>query len=211
MTATASATESDFFVAEPITRNPPIPSRRSRWLVRYVLTICFGVAATLAWQSYGQTSKQMIATRAPDLGWSPQAKQRIASWVEQLGWTKLPVDAENAAHRPIVPQSAQPEKAATALDTFATKESVDLQQIHQMALDLAAVRQTLEQISADQTKMAGEINNLLVTDMEIFLKIPAPPATASPRKPTSVVPPSRVPNRRTDLLPDQSLVDNFRN
>ena len=84
----------------------------------------------MAWQSYGQTSKQMIATRAPDLGWSPQAKQRIASWVEQLGWTKPPADAENAAHRPMVPQTAQSEKAATALDTFATKESVDPQQIH---------------------------------------------------------------------------------
>ena len=211
MTATVSATESDFFVAEPITRNPPIPSRRSRWLVRYVLTICFGVAATLAWQSYGQTSKQMIATRAPDLGWSPQAKQRIASWVEQLGWTKPPADAENAAHRPMVPQTGQSEKAATALDTLATKESVDSQQIHQMALDLAAVRQTLEHVSADQTKMAGEINNLLVTDMEMFLKIPAPASAAAPRKPTPVAPPLRAPNRRTDLIPDQSLVDNFRN
>jgi hypothetical protein len=209
MTA-ASATESDFF-AEPITRNPPVPSQRSRWLVRYVLAICFGVAATLAWQSYGQATKQMIATRAPDLAWSPQAKQRIATWVEQLGWTKLPADAENAAHHPMVSQTAQPEKAATALDTFATKESVDSQQIHQMALDLAAVRQTLEQVSASQTKMAGEINNLLVTDMEMFLKIPAPPAAGLPRKPTPVAPPLRAPNRRTDAIPDQSLVNNFRN
>jgi len=29
-------------------------------------------------------------------------------------------------------------------------------------------------VAASQTKMAGEINNLLVTDMEIFLKIPTP-------------------------------------
>jgi hypothetical protein len=211
MTATASATQSDFFVADPITRNPPVPSQPSRWLVRYVLAISFGVAATLAWQSYGQTSKQMIATRAPDLAWSPEAKQKIASWVEQLGWTKLPADAENTPHRPIVSQTAQPAKAATALDTFATKESVDPQQIHQMALDLGAVRQTLEQVSASQTKMADEINNLLVTDMEMFLKIPAPPSAAAPRKSTPVAPPLRAPNRRTDLIPDQSLADNFRN
>jgi hypothetical protein len=207
MTATASATQSDFFVTDPITRNPPVPSQPSRWFVRYGLAICFGVAATLAWQSYGQATKQMIA----NLAWSPQAKQRIATWVEQLGWTKLPADAENAAHHPMVSQTAQPEKAATALDTFATKESVDSQQIHQMALDLAAVRQTLEQVSASQTKMAGEINNLLVTDMEMFLKIPAPPAAGLPRKPTPVAPPLRAPNRRTDAIPDQSLVNNFRN
>jgi hypothetical protein len=211
MNAKASATESDFFVAEPITRTPPVPSQPSRWLVRYVLAICFGVAATLAWQSYGQATKQMIATRAPDLGWSPQAKQRIASWVERLGWTTLP-DAENKPHRPIVPQSAQESKGAqTVSDTSTTTGSIDPQQIHQMALDLAAVRQMLEQVAASQTKMAGEIDNLLVTDMEMFLKIPAPPAAAPSAKPTPVTPRLGAPNRRTDLTPDQSLADNFRN
>jgi hypothetical protein len=211
MTATAGATQSDFFVTDPITRNPPVPRQPSRWLVRYGLAISFGVAATLAWQSYGQATKQMIATRAPELGWSPEAKQRIASWVEQLGWTKLPVDAENTLNRLNMPQIAQSEKAATVLDTFATKESVDPQQVHQMALDLASLRQILEQVAASQTKIAGEINNLLVTDMEMFLKIPAPKSAAAPRKPTPVAPPLHAPNRRTDLLPDHSLVNNFRN
>jgi hypothetical protein len=32
-----------------------------------------------------------------------------------------------------------------------------------------------------------------------------------PRKPTPVAPPLRAPNRRTDAIPDQSLVNNFRN
>jgi hypothetical protein len=211
MTATASTIQPDCFVGEAITRDPPVPSQPSRWLVRYLLAILFGVAATLAWQSYGQATKQMIARRAPELGWSPEAKQRIARWVEQLGWTKLPADAENTPNRLNMPQIAQAAKAATALDTFATKESVDPQQVHQLALDVAALRQILEQIAASQTKMAGEINNLLVTDMEMFLKIPAPKSAAAPRKPTPVAPPLHAPNRRTDLLPDQSLVNNFRN
>jgi hypothetical protein len=57
--------------------------------------------------------------------------------------------------------------------------------------------------------MAAEIDNLLVTDMEIFLKIPTPPQppTASSRKPLPVTPPARAPNRRTDLTPNQSLAD----
>ena len=56
--------------------------------------------------------------------------------------------------------------------------------------------------------MAAEIDNLLVTDMEIFLKIPTPPQppTASSRRPLPVTP-SRAPNRRTDLAPNQSLAD----
>src|SRR5215471_2652594 len=62
--------------------------RGSRGFARFPLAICIGVAGTLAWQSYGEATKQIIATRAPELGWSPEAKQMIASWVQQLGWTK---------------------------------------------------------------------------------------------------------------------------
>ena len=53
--------------------------RSSRSFGRYLIAICVGVAGTLAWQSYGDAAKQVIATRAPELGWSPETKQ-IASW-----------------------------------------------------------------------------------------------------------------------------------
>ncbi len=209
---TTNVTHSDFFDAEPITKNPPVPTQPSRLLVRYLLATSLGVAATLAWQSYGQATKQMIATRAVDLGWSPEAKQRIASWVEQLGWTKLPGEAENAPNRPLVPRTAQPTTAATALDKVTTKEAVDPQQVQQMASDLATLRQMLEQVAASQIKMAGDINNLLVTDMEMFLKMPTQPSAAAPsRRPIPVAPPVRAPNRHTDLVPDHSLANNFRN
>jgi hypothetical protein len=38
--------------------------RGSRGFARFLLAICIGVAATLAWQSYGEATKQIIATRA---------------------------------------------------------------------------------------------------------------------------------------------------
>src|SRR5215472_18196446 len=96
MTTTASTTEFDFLLGDPSTEKPPVPGRSSRGLARYVLAICIGVAATLAWQAYGQATKQTIATWAPDLGWSPEAKQVIANWVAQLGWTKPFAGSENA-------------------------------------------------------------------------------------------------------------------
>ena len=46
----------------------------SRGFIRYLVAICIGVAATLAWQSYGEAAKQIIATRAPEMGWSPDSK-----------------------------------------------------------------------------------------------------------------------------------------
>jgi hypothetical protein len=217
MSATTSATLSEFSVGEPITESPVRVRTASRGFVRYMLAICIGVAATLAWQSYGQTAKRIIATRVPELGWSPETKQTIANWLEQLGWTKLPTSSDAAA-RLSLPETAQAATVAqTAPDKVAPRvpiaASVDPQQIQQIARDIAGLRQSIEQVVAGQTKMAGEINNLLVTDMEIFLKIPTPPQppAALSRKPIPAAPPLRAPNRRTDVTPNQSLADSFRN
>jgi hypothetical protein len=49
--------------------------RSSRGIARFLVAICIGVAGTLAWQSYGQAAKQMLAAKAPELGWSPESKQ----------------------------------------------------------------------------------------------------------------------------------------
>jgi hypothetical protein len=48
------------------------PSRRRRVLVaaaRVAATFCIGVAATLAWQPYGDAARMMIANASPQLGW----------------------------------------------------------------------------------------------------------------------------------------------
>src|SRR5215470_13081309 len=76
--------------------------RGSRGFVRYLVAVLIGVAATLAWQSYGDAAKQVIATSAPELGWSPEVKQMIAKWMQQLGWTKPPAveNARRPLHRP---------------------------------------------------------------------------------------------------------------
>jgi hypothetical protein len=209
--------QSEFSIGEPITDNPVRVRLASRGFVRYMLAICMGVAATLAWQSYGQTAKRIIATRVPELGWSPLSKQTIANWVAQLGWTKLPTSSDPAAP-PSLPETAQAATVAhTASDKVAPRvpiaASIDPQQIQQIARDIAGLRQSVEQVVDSQTKMAAEINNLLVTDMEIFLKIPAPPQppAALSRKPIPAAPPLRAPNRRTDVTPNQSLADGFRN
>lgn len=80
-----------------------VKKRRSRGIVRYLVAIAIGVLGTLAWQSYGETSKQIIATKAPELGWSPESRQMIASWVQQLGLTKQPASSESTG--PETPQS----------------------------------------------------------------------------------------------------------
>ncbi len=51
------------------------PRKRASFaLARFLVTFCIGVAATLAWQSYGDAARGMIARSSPRLGWlAPQA------------------------------------------------------------------------------------------------------------------------------------------
>jgi hypothetical protein len=140
-------------------------SRSSRGLARYLVAICIGVAATLAWQSYGE-----------ELGWSPEVKQIIV--VQTLPAAVVP-------------------KAPTA-------STIDPEQVNQIALDLGALRQTVDQLAASQDQMVHQIDTLqtsnqeiLTSNQEILEKIPAPPppppAVAPTGKPATRTPSSRAP------------------
>ena len=155
--------------------------RSSRGFTRYLVAVLIGVAATLAWQSYGDVAKQIVATSAPGLGSSPEAKQMIASWIELLGWTKPPAGSQK--------------QALPVAQTASTAPSIDPAQAQQIARDLATLRQTVEQLAAGLDQVTREIGKLEAADVEILAKItPAPPPprpiAAPARKPTPAAPPS---------------------
>ena len=154
--------------------------RASRGFARFLLAICIGVAATLAWQSYGEATKRIIATRAPELGWSLEAKHMIVSWVERLGWTKQPAGPETTAIRPSVPETSQAATVAqTAPENGAPKgpaaSYLDPEQVHQMARDLAALRQNVDQLIASQNQMARAVARQEAALVDILVKMPERP------------------------------------
>ncbi|HXX51375.1 MAG TPA: hypothetical protein VEI98_08840 [Xanthobacteraceae bacterium] len=168
--------------------------RRPRRFARYVLAICIGAAATLAWQSYGEAAKRIVATRAPELGWSPETKQAIASFIQQLGWTK-PSDGTVRPSVAEAPQAAHVAQIAPGAPTTPTAPSLDPEQVHQIALDLAALRQTVERLAAGQDQMTREVEKLQAVDMEILAKTPSPPLQ-SPAAPASKPTPTAQPSSR---------------
>jgi hypothetical protein len=162
--------------------------RALRALFRYAIVICLAVAGTLAWQSYGEAAKQMVATRAPDLGWSPQAKETIASWVAQLGWAKAPEETQLSAVRQ--PVAATPVAVTqTASDTIEAKApavaSVDPEQMQQIMQSLTTLQQSVGQLAATQDQMGRQITSLQTNEVEILKRVPAPPPppAAPVRKP----------------------------
>jgi hypothetical protein len=159
---------------------------------RYLVALCIGVAAILAWQSYGEAAKQIIATRAPELGWSPEAKQRIASWMQQLGRTKPAVVESKAAPVTQTAPMVAAKQPTTALDP---------QQVQQIKADVGAVREaverllaemrkTVERLAAGQELMVRDVDGLKAANEEILAKIPTPPPKrpAPARKPALIAP-----------------------
>src|SRR5260370_42666838 len=157
-------------------KRPSLGKRASRAVVRFLITFCIGVAAALAWQSYGDAAREMIASSSPQLGWlAPQAAP--------LAQTASDIVA------PAAPRAPSP----------------DLQQLKAMLLDLAAARQNVEQLAAQfaagQQQMAGDIATLRAAQQDILHKIsPPPPRPAAiparkPVPPTSALSPQAPPVR----------------
>jgi hypothetical protein len=147
----------------------PSPGRRaSRGLARFLVVFCSGVAATLAWQLYGDTARAMIANSSPPLGWlAPQS---------------APV-ARIAPVAQIAPEAVAPTAAASP-------------ELQQLTVGLASVHQSIDlleaQLAADQQQMAGGIAKLQADQQEILHKLsatPLRPAAAPPSKPTMGMPP----------------------
>ncbi len=157
--------------------------RGSRGFGRYLFAILIGVAATLAWQTYGESTKQIIVTRAPELGWSPQTKHMIATAIQWVGWTSPPAGPEKQA--PLVAQTPPP------------NPSLDPAQVQQITQSLASLRQTAEQLAGGQDQIAREIRRLESAVAELNAKIPESPewSVAPARKPVPVPPSSRAPRQ----------------
>lgn len=72
MSSTRSEFPADLLAGEPSVVRLPPRKRPGRFLV----AVGIGVAATLAWQSYGDAARDIIASSYPQLGWlAPQAAQ----------------------------------------------------------------------------------------------------------------------------------------
>jgi hypothetical protein len=154
--------------------------RGSRGFARYLVAGLIGVAATLAWQSYGDAAKQVIATKAPELGWSPEAKQMIATSIQWIGLTKPTAGPEKTTPEIIAPKAP-------------SVPSIDPEKVQQMTQSLAALRQTVEQLAAGQDQITRVIGRLETAVAELIVKIPEPPPqrpAAPARKPTPIAPPS---------------------
>ena len=143
-------------------KRPPLGRRASRALP-LLITFCIGVAATLAWQSYGDECREMIARSFPQLGW-------LAAQAAPIAQT-APDNIASAE-----PAAPSPEFRAISLSLAAVRQSVD---------------QLVAQFASGQEQMTRDITKLEAAEQEILRKISTPPPRppeAPARKPLPPAP-----------------------
>src|SRR5258708_3747687 len=112
-------------------RRQSLAARVPLAIARFLITFGVGVATTLAWQSYGDAAREMIANSAPQLGWlAPQA---------------APVERS-------VPDAIEPAATRAA--------AADPQQLNPLSLDLHPVPQRVDPVAARQEPMTRTVHQL---------------------------------------------------
>jgi hypothetical protein len=189
---------------------PSIVRRLFRSLARFSIAVLIGVAATLLWQSYGNEAKELVRTWVPSVAWLLSAPK-----------TKFPANVDVAAEHTaaIAPAGAPaqwtgPTSLPAAPAPAAASDSA--QQLEAIASDLAAVRRSLEDLTAKQQQMAQEIATLHTMEQDIKEKVspptpsqaapvpphrPQPRAAAPPPRPSPAQPPSTTPSPPTERSP----------
>lgn len=163
------AVQGTILEADPLPRQPSLHKRVSRTLIRFLIAFCLGVAATLAWQSYGGAAREMIVNTYPELGWlAPQAEV-----IAQNASETIDLDA--------VRQSIDRVAASIAAVQEQVSHSADRVATEQMAHSVA-------RLAAGQEQMTREIMKLQAVEQYVLFKSSEPlprPAPGAIRNPVS--------------------------
>ena len=166
-------------------------------LVRFLIIFCIGVSATLAWQSYGDSARAMIASSYRQLSWlAPQAEPVAQNSPDVIGLASSTASS---------PDQQQPN--AILVDLDAVRQSIDRiatsiasgqEQMTSSADRIAATQEqiarSVDQFTADQEQMTREITKLQEIEQSIRSKNSEPlPRPASAFAPKPVLRPASVP------------------
>jgi hypothetical protein len=174
---------------------PSFGRRAMRRFTRFVLAVATGVVVTLAWQSYGETVQQFIASKAPQLSLSALLGSNNPSRGQEPAFKRRSAPARQAAGA----NAPDEQPTSVTLTADAASPSVPpapaselVQKLDNIGGDLATVRETVERLTAAQEQMLSNIAKLQTAQDDLRRKIsaPVPRATAPVRRPAPLpIPP----------------------
>src|SRR5258708_24470725 len=178
-------------------------------LVRFLIMFCIGVAATLAWQSYGCAARERIASAYPQLAWlAPQAAPIARSAPDTIGLAAQAAPSPDQ-HAMLLDLDAVRQSIDRIANNMATSQEQITRSVDRIAARVAASQEQLtlsvDQLAVSQEWMTREITKLEEIEQSIRYRnsepLPPspPPASVSAPKPvprpasTSALAPKPVP------------------
>jgi hypothetical protein len=146
-------------------------------LVRFLVIFCIGISGTLAWQSYGDQVREMIASSYAQLSWlAPQAEpvpqnapdvielaSRTASSPDQQQPNAISLDLDGvrqAIDRIATSIASSQEQMTSSADRIATSQQQIARSLDRIATSQEQMMRNLDQFTADQEQMTREITKL---------------------------------------------------
>jgi hypothetical protein len=184
MAPTFSAVQSEFSSDHALPggmrKRPSLVTRAARRVTRFLIVLCIGVAATLAWQSYGDVARAMIANSSPQLGWLAPEAAPVTQTAPDM--------------------TARVASAAPSADVQQLKE-----QLKELSLGLDAVRQSVDQLAAQvaagHRQMVGDIAKLQAEISPPQQRASAAPTAAPQAAAPAAAAPARKPVPPTPAMP----------
>src|SRR5712672_1829953 len=205
MSSMRSVFSENLLAAEPYVERPMLRRRRSRTLARVLITFCAGVATTLAWQSYGDAAREIIANSYPQLGWLAPRPLPIAENVPGM----IDLAAPAAQHL----NAMSLDTMRQSIDRIAAGQEEITRSIDQNAKDIAAGQEEIAR-SIDQIAKgiaAGQEQTTRSTDQTATSAAQAPSGKAiditveSRADEASLHPTARLDIEPTEARPPQTL------
>ncbi len=157
---------------------PPLGRRIVRALTRFFITVLIGVGITLAWQSYGDAAREMLAAKAPGL-----------AELLPVSTTKSPVVAAPSPDlmQQLAPLASNLEVLRRSLEQLAAKQ----EQMAQNIAALQAVDEDIRQKILSPPPVRQPAALLQPKPVQPRAESPAVQSTSAPRRPPPATSPAR--------------------
>ncbi len=162
-------------------RQPSLRKPASRAFSRFLITFCIGGASTLAWQSYGDAARAMIANSYPQLGWLAPQAEPVAQNAPELVAPSFDQQQLNA-------MSVEFDAVRQSIDRIAASMTAIQEQMSRGADPIAnsivanqeQMTRSVDRIAAGQEQMTREITKLQAVEQYVLYKNAEPPPRSAP-------------------------------
>jgi len=170
---------------------PSLRKRASRALAHFLIAFCIGVAATFAWQSYGDAAREMIVNSNPHLGWlAPQAEPVAQNAPDTIALAVRATTSLDQQKFDVV--SLDLDAVRQSIDRIATSIAAGQEQMTRSIDGIAARQQQItrsfDHLAAGQEQMMREITKLQAVEQYVLYKNSEPPPRPAPAPARNPVP-----------------------